>query len=108
VTIVASAVLALRAREKAPHHRVQWRQTAREVRRHVRWLQRNTPTPAEHPHVTTAWGEALDRLGPGTDTTAIAGARTLGPWQFLVAACYDGEIEVPTIRVPPHQVDAGA
>ncbi|MCK0113197.1 hypothetical protein MWU75_13700 [Ornithinimicrobium sp. F0845] len=105
VALLASAVLAVRSREKPPHHRVHWRQTAREVRRHVRWLQRYTPVPEAPPPGGPAWGDALSRLGPEADATVIAQARALGPWHFLVAACYDGEKEVPTIRVPPVEVD---
>lgn len=98
--LIASAVLALRARERRPHYRVHWRKAARQAFGHARWLLRETPVAQQHRAVLREWQAALTRLGADADPEVVAQARSLGPWHFLVAACYDGEVEVPQIPVP--------
>lgn len=99
VAVVAAAALALRAREVEPLHHLHWRRSARQALAQARWLRGNAPPVGVlHPTVRSRWEQGLAALAPDLDEEVIARAREMGPWVFLIAAYYDGEIEVPAVK----------
>lgn len=105
----AAAVVALRARERPPLHRVHWRAAARRARRDTAWLLAHQPEGEGARAAERAFETALRRLGEGeVEADLVEDALDLGPWHVLVAAVHDGELDLPAVRVPPPPRGVGA
>lgn len=102
VALLAGVVLALRAAptrrsaadRTAADRRRAWQHDATAARRSAEQLLRKAPQGGTAPE---RWSLELDRLQPRVTADALAQARELGPWGWLVWSAYDGDIKLPRL-----------